>query len=82
MPDYRRNRVPGGTYFFTANLLNRASDLLVARIDLGAWHTPRSACKSLFASFSSEKEESLAFLPQPSRLRAVRRRGGSRRLAG
>ncbi len=33
MPDYRRNQVPGGTYFFTANLLNRASDLLVARID-------------------------------------------------
>ena len=34
MPDYRRNRVPGGTYFFTANLLNRASDLLVARIEV------------------------------------------------
>jgi putative transposase len=34
MPDYRRNRVPGGTYFFTANLLNRASDLLVARIEM------------------------------------------------
>jgi putative transposase len=34
MPDYRRNRVPGGTYFFTANLLNRTSDLLVARIEV------------------------------------------------
>jgi len=33
MPDYRRNRVPGGTYFFTVNLLDRSSDLLVARID-------------------------------------------------
>ncbi len=33
MPDYRRNRVPGGTWFFTANLLDRGSDLLVARID-------------------------------------------------
>jgi putative transposase len=33
MPDYRRNRVPGGTYFFTVNLLDRRSDLLVARID-------------------------------------------------
>ncbi len=33
MPDYRRNRVPGGTYFFTANLLDRGSDLLVTRIE-------------------------------------------------
>jgi len=33
MPDYRRNRVAGGTYFFTVNLLDRRSDLLVARID-------------------------------------------------
>jgi putative transposase len=33
MPDYRRNRVPGGTFFFTANLLDRRSDLLVTHID-------------------------------------------------
>ena len=33
MPDYRRNRIPGATYFFTVNLLDRRSDLLVARID-------------------------------------------------
>ena len=33
MPDYRRNRVPGGTFFFTVNLLDRRSDLLVRRID-------------------------------------------------
>ncbi len=33
MPDYRRNRVPGGTYFFTVNLLDRKSDLLVTHID-------------------------------------------------
>ncbi len=32
MPDYRRNRVPGGTYFFTVNLADRNSDLLVAEI--------------------------------------------------
>ena len=32
MPDYRRNRVPGGTFFFTVNLLDRHSDLLVAQI--------------------------------------------------
>jgi len=34
MPDYRRYRVPGGTYFFTVNLLERyANDLLVRHID-------------------------------------------------
>jgi len=34
MPDYRRNRVPGGTYFFTINLRDRTSDLLIVRIDV------------------------------------------------
>lgn len=34
MPDYRRNRVPGGTYFFTVTLLDRSSRLLVTHIDL------------------------------------------------
>src|SRR5258708_33601127 len=33
MPDYRRNRVPGGTFFFTVNLLDRRSNLLVTNID-------------------------------------------------
>jgi len=33
MPDYRRLRVPGGTYFFTVNLLDRSSKLLTLRID-------------------------------------------------
>jgi putative transposase len=33
MPDYRRNRIPGGTFFFTVNLLDRSSDLLVIEID-------------------------------------------------
>jgi putative transposase len=33
MPDYRRYRVPGGTYFFTVNLLERRTDLLVRHID-------------------------------------------------
>jgi putative transposase len=32
MPNYRRNRVPGGTYFFTVNLRDRRGDLLVAEI--------------------------------------------------
>ncbi len=33
MPDYRRHRVPGGTYFFTINLLERRSDFLVRHVD-------------------------------------------------
>jgi len=32
MPNYRRNRIPGGTYFFTVNLLDRKSQLLVEHI--------------------------------------------------
>jgi putative transposase len=34
MPDYRRCRIPGATYFFTVNLLDRHSRLLVTHIDL------------------------------------------------
>ncbi|RUM94202.1 MAG: transposase [Thiothrix sp.] len=34
MPDYRRFRIPGGCYFFTVNLLDRKSALLVDQIDL------------------------------------------------
>ena len=33
MPDYRRNRVAGGTYFFTVNLLDRDRPLLVEHIE-------------------------------------------------
>jgi len=33
MPEYRRNRVAGGTYFFTVNLLNRTRPLLVEHVD-------------------------------------------------
>jgi putative transposase len=33
MSDYRHNRVPGGTYFLTVNLLDRRSNLLVEHID-------------------------------------------------
>jgi putative transposase len=32
MPEYRRHRVPGGTYFFTVALADRRSDLLVREI--------------------------------------------------
>ncbi|BBL69448.1 REP-associated tyrosine transposase [Methylogaea oryzae] len=35
MSDYRRYRVPGGTYFFTVNLLERyANDLLTRHVDI------------------------------------------------
>lgn len=34
MSRYRRARVPGATYFFTVNLLNRRGDLLVRHVDL------------------------------------------------
>jgi len=34
MTDYRRNRVPGGTYFCTVNLADRTGTLLVDRIDV------------------------------------------------
>jgi putative transposase len=33
MTDYRRNRVPGGTFFFTVNLYDRQSRLLAQHID-------------------------------------------------
>ncbi|MES9905337.1 MAG: transposase [Sedimenticola sp.] len=32
MPDYRRNRVPGGCFFFTVNLLDRKRSLLLSHI--------------------------------------------------
>lgn len=34
MTDYRRNFVPGGTYFFTVNLADRTQRLLIEHIDL------------------------------------------------
>ncbi len=43
MSRYRRAHVPGATYFFTVNLLNRRSDLLVRHIDL-LRETVRATC--------------------------------------
>jgi putative transposase len=34
MPDHHRNRVPGGPFFFTVNLLDPRSDLSLAQIDI------------------------------------------------
>lgn len=37
MTEYRRHRIPGGTYFFTVNLYDRRTALLTAKIEtLGA----------------------------------------------
>ncbi len=33
MPDYRRAKIPGGTFFFTLALADRSSDLLLREID-------------------------------------------------
>ncbi|MEH6739240.1 MAG: transposase [Sulfitobacter sp.] len=44
MSRYRRMYVPGGTYFFTVNLADRGSDLLIREIDL-----LRSAYRSVIA---------------------------------
>ncbi len=48
MPDYRRNRVPGGTYFFTINLRDRSSDLLITQIDALRTAVRQVAAKSPF----------------------------------
>ena len=34
MPEYRRNHLPGGSFFFTVNLADRSSDILVREIEL------------------------------------------------
>lgn len=41
---YRRNRVSGGTYFFTVTLRNRRSDVLVRHVDAlrDAWRSART----------------------------------------
>jgi putative transposase len=44
MPDYRRNRVPGGTYFFTVNLLDRSSRVLVTHTDVLREAHARAPC--------------------------------------
>jgi putative transposase len=45
MSEYRRLRIPGGCYFFTVNLEDRRSDLLVRHVDVlrQAVHTVRRA---------------------------------------
>ena len=49
MPDYRRYRIPGGTYFFTVNLLERyPNDLLIRPIDVFGKRSKKPANVGLF----------------------------------
>jgi len=57
MSCYRRMYIPGGTYFFTVNLAQRGSDLLVREIDL---------LRSAYASVATEHPiicEAMVVLP-------------------
>lgn len=50
MPDYRRNFAPGGSFFFTVNLLERnPNDLLTRRIE-----SLREALRSVRAQYPFE----------------------------
>jgi REP-associated tyrosine transposase len=61
MPDYRRNRVPGGTFFFTVNLLDRSSDLfaldeirlmrgeIAFQVDCAHRFNPNSQCRVAYS---------------------------------
>ena len=48
MPEYRRNRVPGVTFVFTLNLLDRRCDLLVAHVDVLREAVRRTRLRSPF----------------------------------
>ena len=48
MAEYRRNRVPGGSFFFSLNLLDRGSDLLVAHVDVLREAVRRTRLRSPF----------------------------------
>lgn len=63
MPDYRRFRVPGGTYFFTVNLADRRTALLTQHID---------ALRAAWAHVSERHPfETLAVVILPDHLHAV-----------
>jgi putative transposase len=47
MPDDRRNRAPGGTFFFTVNLANRRSDLSVRDLEPLRAAVAKSATKRI-----------------------------------
>ena len=60
---YRRNRVPGGTYFFTLTLADRASRALVEHIDALRWSLRKTRAERPF--------EIVAMVVLPDHLHAV-----------
>jgi len=73
MSNYRRNRVPGGTFFFTVNLLDRRSDLLVTGVD-----RLRAAVRRVRA-LAPFHIDAWVFLPDHPHPSLPRKRGGSGR---
>jgi putative transposase len=81
MPDYRRYRVLGGTYFFTINLLIRRSDLLIRHIDALRESVRRTPIERPFHIDAwvvlHEHNHCVTTLPQsdedfPSRIKAIK----------
>jgi hypothetical protein len=62
MPDYRRNRVSSGTFFFTVNLLDRRSNLLVRYTD---------ALRAAVRRVRARRDVSYRRLGRPSRPHAL-----------
>jgi putative transposase len=54
MPDYRRYRVSGGTYFFPVNLWERRTDLLVRHIESLREAVARTPAEQPFHSTSMD----------------------------
>ena len=88
MSSYRRLFVPGGTYFFTVNLQDRRSDLLVRHIDLlrASWAevVRRRPFETLAVSILPDHMHMVVTLPEvdtdyPARLRLLKT-GFTRRL--
>jgi putative transposase len=70
MPDYRRNRVAGGTYFFTVNLRGRDRPLLVEHIEL-----LRASVRRVRESMPLHIDARVG-LPEPAGVDRRGRRGG------
>ena len=60
---YRRNKLPGGTYFFTVALRNRQSTVLVDQIDLLKW--------SIVTTKQSYPFKNLAMVVLPDHLHVI-----------
>lgn len=79
MSNYRRLRIKGGTYFFTVNLQDRRSDLLVREIN-----TLRRAVAQVRAEYPFDIDawsfcRTTCIASGPCRLATMRFRSGGRR---